>query len=169
MVDNAMEIGLILGAFGIGGEVKVLSLNDEPQRFDKLESVMIVAPGGCGTAYKLENVRVHKGHALLKLKGIENRSDAEALKDRYISVTDDERTVIEVAKVDRDKLIGLNVKTVAGDHLGILEEVIRTGANDVYEVIDGKKSILLPAISDVVKSIDLESGVMVVELLPGLI
>jgi 16S rRNA processing protein RimM len=80
-----------------------------------------------------------------------------------------EHTAAETTRVERGKLIGLEVVTVAGDRLGVLEEVILTGANDVYEVRDGKKSILLPAIAEVIVSVDLDAGRMVVDPLPGLL
>ena len=164
-----MDIGLILDAFGIRGEVKILSLNDEPERFINLESLLIASPDGSQTViYKIEKVRIHKGHALVKFKGIDSRTDAEALKSRYVSLLDGDSTAAENSKVERKLLIGLEVRTVRGDRLGVIEEVILTGANDVYEVRDGNKTVLIPAISDVIKSVDLEARMMVVEPLPGL-
>ena len=164
-----MDIGVILDVFGIKGEVKILSLRDEPGRFLDLEKVTLVKPSGEEVAFRVEEVRIHKDHALVKFEGITSRTDAEALKRCYVRVPDDECTEMEKTQTQREKLQGLEVYTMAGDRLGILEEVILTGANDVYEVRDGEKTILLPAISDVIKCIDLESGRIIVELLPGLI
>jgi 16S rRNA processing protein RimM len=164
-----MDIGLILEAFGIRGEVKVLSLSGEPERFCKLESLEIVSQDRTETGiYRIEKVRVHKGCALVKLEGIDNRTDAEAIEKKYICLADGDCTVVEKSRVERDKLIGLEVTTVNGDRLGVIEEVILTGANDVYEVRDGRRTILIPAIADVIKSVDLETGRMVVDPLPGL-
>ena len=167
-----MEIGLIVGAFGIKGEVRILSLNDEPERFRDLEKLTVVGPDGNGTTYTVEKVRVHKKHALVKFREIADRTASEKLKDLYVRLPEEmgeEMTVAESARVERDRLVGIEVYTVAGVRLGVIEEVIRTGANDVYEVVDGKSSVLLPAISEVIVEVDLENGRMVVDPLPGLL
>jgi 16S rRNA processing protein RimM len=164
-----MEIGLILGAFGIKGEVKILSLTDEPERFLELEALEIAGPDEEKKTYEVIRVRIHKGHAIVLLKGVPDRSAAEALKRSYVHLTGDRLTRAEQSRTDPEQLIGLEVYTGTGEKLGVLEEVIRTGANDVYEVRDGQKSILLPAISEVIKEVDPEHGRMVVDLLPGLL
>jgi len=168
---RTMDIGLILGAFGIKGEVRILSLNDEPERFSELKDVVVVNEGGIETGLEIVKVRLHKKYALVLFKGIDNRTKAENLKGSYVRLLepDGELSRAEEAKVERDRLIGLKVFTKSGEFLGELEEVIRTGANDVYEVSDGKRTVLLPAINDVIKSIDLENGRMVVDPLPGLL
>jgi len=164
-----MDIGLIVGAFGIKGEVRILSSNGEPERFLSLETLVIVRPDGVERACRIEKARVHKTHALVKLEGVADRAAAEELKDSYVRLAGDEFTPAEKARAVREEILGLEVFTRSGDRLGVLEEVIRTGANDVYEVVDGERSILLPAISDVIVEVDLEKGRMVVDPLPGLL
>ena len=165
-----MDIGLILEAFGIKGEVRIMSLHDEPERFCNLECISVASPDRAETdIYKIEKVRIHKGFALVKLEGINSRTEAEGLEKKYVRLVDGDLTSIEKARVENKKLIGLEVVTIDGDRLGVIEEVILTGANDVYEVRDGKKTVLIPAISDVIKSIDLEKRCMVVDPLPGLL
>jgi len=164
-----MDIGLILGAFGIKGEVRILSLNDEPERFLDLENVIVVGPDGDETSCRIEKARVHKRHALVKLERINDRTAAEGMKGCYVRLAGDDLTVAEKARIERDKLIGLEVFTGSGDRLGIIEEVIRTGANDVYEVVDNGRNILLPAVSDVIREVDIENGRMIIDPLPGLL
>ena len=168
---NEMDIGLILGAFGIKGEVRILSLHDEPERFKGLKDVVVVDEDSNVSRMEVGKVRIHKKHALVLFKGITDRDVAESLKGSYVRVEADEASLTEAesASINRERLIGLKVFTKSGDFLGELEEVIRTGANDVYEVSDGGKTVLLPAISDVIVSVDFESGRMVVDPLPGLL
>jgi len=168
---NDMDIGLILGAFGIKGEVRILSLSDEPDRFSSLSEVLLVAEDGEESRLEIGKVRIHKKHALVLFKNISDRTQAEGLKGSYVRLTgdNDSLTESEAASIERDRLIGIKVFTKSGDFLGELEEVIRTGANDVYEVNDGEKRVLLPAISDVIVSVDLDNGRMVVDPLPGLL
>jgi len=163
-----MDIGFILNAFGLKGEVRIRSLRGEPERFLELRSLMIVGAGGTETTYEIERVRIHKGCAVVKLEGVVNRTQAEALRGCYVRAVG-EGEEFEDEEDDLDKLIGLEVFTKTGERLGILEEVIVTGANDVYEVRDGEKSVLLPAIDDVIVSVDFETGRMIVDPLPGLL
>jgi len=164
-----MEIGLITGAFGIKGEVKVLSLNGEPERFVKLKSLIIVKEDGEEALKEISEVRVHQEFALIKFEGIESRSDADRLKSCPVLLIDGDLTEAEEASVYREKLIGMEVFTSDGTRLGVIEEVIETGANDVYDVRDDGESVLLPAIPDVVKETDFDGNRMIVDLLPGLV
>lgn len=164
-----MDIGLILGAFGIKGEVRILSLNDEPERFKGLDELILTQSEKTDLTFTIEKVRVHKKRAIVKFREVKDRTGAEELSGTYVRLTGSELTVTEEARIDTEKLIGLKVITKSGDSLGVLEEVIRTGANDVYGIRNGEKSILLPAISDVIIEIDLEGGRMVVDPLPGLL
>ena len=77
------------------------------------------------------------------------------------------RVHVRQTLVERD-LIGLRVVTDAGEALGTVESIFPTGSNDVYVCRGGSREILLPAIGDVIREIDLEKGVMVVRLLEGL-
>lgn len=171
-MERKIDIGLILGAFGIKGEVRILSLNDEPGRFLDCESLDIFRDEVSVCTCKIEKVRIHQKHALVKFDCVPDRTEAEKLKGCYVRLPSgviDELTPAEEARIEREKLIGLEVFTKSGDRLGVLEEVIRTGANDVYEVNDGVRSVLLPAIGDVILEVDLETGRMVVDPLPGLL
>ena len=164
-----MDIGLILGAFGIKGEVRILSLNDEPERFLDLRELILKGPDITDLRYGIEKVRIHKRHALVKFREVTDRTQAEKLQGAYVRLVGNDKTITEEARTENEKLIGLVVSTTSGECLGVLEEVIQTGANDVYGVRDGEKSILIPAISDVIVEIDLEGRRMVVDPLPGLL
>jgi 16S rRNA processing protein RimM len=168
--ELVMDIGLILGAFGIKGEVRILSLTDEPERFLELKEVILAGPeDGSELKYEIEKVRVHKRNALVKFHEVADRTQAEELEGTYVRLVGSDMTVVEEVHIINEKLIGIEIFTKSGERLGVLEEVIQTGANDVYEVRDGEKSILLPAICEVILEIDLEHGRMVVDPLPGLL
>jgi len=164
-----MDVGVITGAFGIKGEVRILSLYDEPGRFLDCEVLVVTEAEGSESVFKIEKARIHKGHALVKFEGVSDRTQAERLKGCYVKPAGDKLSAREEAQIEREKLIGLEVFDKSGERLGVLEEVIRTGANDVYEIVDGERSVLLPAIRDVILEVDLEAGRMVVDPLPGLL
>jgi 16S rRNA processing protein RimM len=109
---------------------------------------------------------------LLQFAGIGDRTDAESLRGQWIFVPESEAVTLEEDTYFVHDIIGLAVQTVAGEPLGTVTDVLATGANDVYVVAppdDPKREILLPAIEEVVKEINLEQGTMTVELLPGLL
>jgi 16S rRNA processing protein RimM len=161
-----LAVGRIVGAHGVRGEVKVKLLTDFPERF--------VA----GAYFFIENekqprevvaVRPHKGLLLIRFAGIDNRNKTESLLKKYLFIPRDEAAPLGEDEYYEDELLGLQVETVAGQLLGELVEIIWTGANEVYVVKGAQGEILLPAIADVVQSVDLDNGIMRVTLLPGLI
>ncbi|MFH1676556.1 MAG: ribosome maturation factor RimM [bacterium] len=164
-----MDIGLITEPFGIKGEVRIRSFNDEPERFRELERIVVVDKDGAERIYEIETVKVSKNDALVKLDGVLSRNEAEKLKGNFVRLGDGDRTEAENESVFRDAILGIEVYTRDGTRLGVLEEVIRTGANDVYEIRDGEKSVLIPAIDDVIIETNLDSGRMIVDPLPGLL
>ena len=169
MIMQELEIGQIVNTFGIKGIVKVVPFTDDITRFDNLKKVYIKTKKE-KKEYDIEEVKYHKNMVLLKLKGIENPEDAALLKNAYLLV--DRKDAVPLPKnsyyiVD---LLGLEVYTEEGVLLGILEDIYNTGSNDIYVVKDEKgKQILLPAISDVIKNIDIENKKITVHLLNGLI
>ena len=169
MIMQELEIGQIVNTFGIKGIVKVVPFTDDITRFDNLKKVYIKTKKE-KKEYDIEEVKYHKNMVLLKFKGIENPEDAALLKNAYLLV--DRKDAVPLPKnsyyiVD---LLGLEVYTEEGVLLGILEDIYNTGSNDIYVVKDEKgKQILLPAISDVIKNIDIENKKITVHLLNGLI
>ncbi|MBQ2503749.1 MAG: 16S rRNA processing protein RimM, partial [Lachnospiraceae bacterium] len=113
-----------------------------------------------------------KNLVILKFDGINNINDIEQYKKCEMFVTREEAIPLEEGEHYVADLIGLRVITDDGVELGVLEDVLETGANDVFEVRpkeEGKKMILIPAIDDCMGEVDLENGTMEVHLLPGLL
>ena len=153
-----LEIGQIVNTFGIKGMVKVKPFTDDITRFDRLEKV-----------YEIEEVKYHKNMVMIKFKGIENPDDANLLRGSYLLVDRANEEPLEEGVYYIVDLIGLDVYTDEGILLGTLKDIFNTGSNDIYEVKDELgKQILLPAIADVIKEIDLENKKIIVHLLKGL-
>ena len=168
MVD-LLRVGVITSAHGIRGEVNVFPTSDDPERFEKLESV-IVKKGAQETIRRIENVKYFKKMVILKLEGIDDRNAAELLKSNDLMVDREHAQKLEEGEYFIADLIGLKVVTDDGQELGILKDVMETGANDVYIVkTAGGKEILLPVIPDCVLRVDLETGLVEVHLMPGLL
>ncbi|GLV59965.1 ribosome maturation factor RimM [Dictyobacter sp. S3.2.2.5] len=161
-------IGKIVAPFGIRGEVKVFPLSDVPDRFVSLETVYL-APDH--HRLSIVGVRPHKGDMLLlKFKGIDDANAAEKLRQRDIVIP-----LSELAKLPPDSyyqhdILGLRVLRMSGEEVGVITDIWTTGGNDVY-VIKGTQGqqILIPAIKEVIKQIDLIRQVMYIDPMKGLL
>ena len=167
-MQEILEIGQIVGTFGIKGMVKVVPFTDDIKRFDDLKKVYVENKKK-KEEYEIEQVSYHKNMVILKFKGIDKIEDAEKLRDSYLKINREDAVPLEENSYFIVDLIGLDVETQEGNLLGKLEDIYNTGSNDIYVVKDELgKQILLPAISDVIKKVDLESKKIIVHLLKGL-
>jgi len=164
-----LEIGQIVNTFGIKGMVKVKPFTDDTKkRFDNLKKVYIQNKN-TRKEYEIEEVKYHKEMVLIKFKSIENPEDANLLRNNYLVVDRDEEEPLEEGTYYIVDMIGLEVYTDEGEKLGILDDVFNSGSSDIYVVKNELgKQILLPAIEDVIKNIDMEQRKMIVHLVPGL-
>ena len=168
MLPN-LEIGQIVNTFGIKGMVKVKPFTDDIRRFDELKTVY-VEKNSNQTEYEIEEVKYHKDMVLIKFKGIDKVEQAEMLRNSYLTVSRDSVEKLEEGRYYIVDLLGLEVYTDEQILLGTLDDIFNTGSNDIYVVKDKQgKQILLPAIQDVIKQIDIENKKIIVHLLPGLI
>ena len=154
----------MLRAWGIRGDLKIAPFTDRPEDFTQYRSVLV---GPQRKPYEVKSFRPYQGNWLLHLNGVESRNEAEALHGQEILIETAQRPRQEGEFYARE-VIGLKVRTIAGEELGEVVEILVTGANDVYVVKGDRGEILLPARVEVIKNIDVEAGVMTVELLPGL-
>ena len=168
-MDNLLEIGQIVNSYGIKGFLKVVPFTDNVKRFDDLKTIYIEKNKKL-SEIEIEEVKYHKNLVLLKLMGIDDINDTLEFKNCYIKI--DIKDAVELPEdtyfiVD---LIDMDVTTDEGENLGKIVDVFPTGSNDVYVVKDELgKQVLLPAIGDVIKSVDVKNKKMVVHLIEGLI
>lgn len=164
-----LEIGQIVNTFGIKGMVKVKPFTNNIKRFDDLKNVYIKNRKE-KKEYQIEEVKYHKNMVLIKFKGIETPEDANLLRESYLLIDRSKEEPLEDGNYYIVDMIGIKVYSDKGELLGNLEDIFNTGSNDIYVVKDNQgKQILLPAISEVIKQIDIEKRKITVHLLPGLI
>ncbi|MFZ5596300.1 MAG: ribosome maturation factor RimM [Bacillota bacterium] len=155
-----IAVGKIVGTHGNRGLLKVLPLTDYPDRFWDMKSVTLEL-GGKQHTYTVAGVSRHRGHILLGLGEVSDMNGAEKLRGAMIMVARDELTPLPVDSYYIFDIIGLQVYTPEGRRLGVVEDVIRTGANDVYVVnAGGKEQLLIPALKEVVTKVDIGGGRM---------
>lgn len=169
MDNDLLRVGVITQTHGIRGEVKVFPTTDDPLRFKKLKNCII--------AGKRENVNVtvasvkfFKQYVILKFKEFDNINDVEIFTKCDLMVTRDNAVKLEPGEYFICDLIGLTVMTDEGERLGVLKDVLETGANNVYEVLaDNNETYLIPVIEQCILSHDLEKKTVTVHILPGLL
>ena len=164
-----LEIGQIVNTFGIKGMVKVKPFTDDIRRFDRLEKVYIKKQNE-KKEYQIEEVKYHKEMVLIKFKGIDNIDAANLLKNSYLIVDREKEEPLEEGRYYIVDMLGIDVYTEEGNLLGKLDDIYNTGSNDIYVVKDELgKQVLLPALKEVIKQVDIENRKMVVHLISGLI
>lgn len=164
MTEDFYAVGLVAGPLGLRGELKVEVLTDFPQRL-KPGALVFLA----GAPYRIERSRASGQRVILKLSGIETRDQAEALRGLYLEVPESALTPLPEGQFYQHQIIGLEVRTTGGMALGHVAEILRTGSNDVYVARREGKELLIPAIADVVKEIDVAAGRMTIVAIPGLL
>lgn len=165
MKDDLLEIGKIVNTHGIRGEVKIQPWCDEPELFDELEYLFIE-----GEKYNIVRNRFHKTCQIVQLENVNNIDDAERFKNKIVYINRDALELPEGRYYIAD-IEGLTVKEQNGRILGVVDEIIKTGSNDVYSLKDtfNKKPVLIPVIEGVVLETNIGGGYIVVKLPKGLI
>lgn len=165
-------IGEILRPHGILGELRMRVLTHHPEHLPQLKQIYLAkSPDAIQvTAYYLERVRMNQEYALLKLRGVDNRDQADVLRQLFALVTIDDAVPLDEGEHYLYELIGIEVCTETGETLGALKEVLETGANDVYLINSSHYGeVLIPATSNTILSIDVSAKKMIVRLPEGLL
>ncbi|MFR1834284.1 MAG: ribosome maturation factor RimM [Lachnospiraceae bacterium] len=168
-MEELLRVGIISSTHGVRGEVKVYPTTDDPERFLDLDEVLLDA-GREQIVLKITNVKFFKNMVILKFKGYDSINDIEKYKGRDLLIRRDQAVDLDEDEYFITDLVGLQVVTDEGVNLGVLKEVMPTGANDVYIVQqENGKELLIPAIKECILDVDLEQGIMKIHLMDGLL
>lgn len=167
-MTDEFVIGYITSTHGVHGEVKVFPATDDVKRFKKLKEVTVHTRSGDRLLH-IRSVKFFKKFVILGFEEFDNVDDVYALKQASLTVDREHAVSLKKDEYFIADLIGLKCITDEDKELGVIKDVLQTGANDVYVIAAGEKEILIPAIKDCVKEIDVESGIIKVHLLEGLI
>lgn len=167
MPRDFITIGRVIRPHGMDGTLKVFPLTDFPERFKLLKEVFLVK--GFSRKLSINKLRFHKGCILLTLKGCSDRTTAEEWRNAEVAIDSKDLWPLGEGEYYHFQIEGLKVFSEDGEYLGEVKQIVSTGSNDVYVVGSGEKELLLPAIKEVIRSIDLVKGEMIVHLLEGLI
>lgn len=168
-MEDLLQVGIITSTHGIRGEVKVFPTTDDVRRFAELKEV-IADNGKNKITLEIEGVKFFKQFAILKFKGIDDINDVEKYRKCSLLVTRQNAVKCEENEYFIADLLGMHVVDEENNRLGILEDVMETGANDVYIVkMEDGRELLIPAIRQCILNIDMESHIIRVHLLEGLL
>ncbi len=158
--DGRIVIGRVGAAHGIHGDLRIIPLTDFPERFSALREVMVG-----DELLHVAHVKPQGKNFLMRFREYTVREEAQRLTGRLLTVAREEAAPLDEGEYYVFDIIGLTVYDEEDNELGSVENVLRTGSNDVYAVRseDGRE-LLIPALRAVVQSIDVPSGRMTVRL-----
>ncbi len=163
---DTVPVGRVVGVHGIRGELKLVPYSGE---YDFPWRVVFVTFKGQKRTCTVSSTRTHKKVILVKLDGIDTRTDAESLVGAELSILKKDLPELPEGEYYYHDLEGMGVWTEDGEYLGRIIHILSTGSNDVYEITGPRGEILIPAIKDVVVEVDVERKRMTVRLLEGLL
>jgi 16S rRNA processing protein RimM len=171
-MEKWFNVGKIVNTQGIKGEVRVISTTDFPEeRYKKGNVLFLFLPKNeTPIQVTIKSHRRHKNFDLLLFEGYENINDAEKFRDGILKVPESQLGKLEEGEFYFHEIIGCLVFTKNGEEVGKITEVLTPGANDVW-VVEGKdgKEILIPYIDDVVKKVDTNEKIILIDPLEGLL
>lgn len=172
MSESLLTIGKIVNTHGIRGELKVLLSTDFPEvRFAANNELVIVnAETKQQIKVTVEQARPSKQTYIVKFKEYGNINEVEKYKGCDLKVTKEQTIELPENEYYFHEIIGCRVVTDEGEELGIIDEILRPGANDVWVVkTPARKQILLPVIDDVVLDVNVKGKLVKVHLMEGLL
>ena len=166
------NVGKIVNTHGIWGEVRVISTTDfADERYEVgSELGLFKADGSKPINVKVASHRKHKNFDLLTFEGYTLLKDVEVFRDAVLKVSEKHLSNLEENEFYYHEIIGCSVESLEGEVIGTVTEIIQTGANDVWAVQPVKgKTHYIPYIEDVVKTVDIASKKITIDVLDGLL
>ncbi len=166
-MEDYLMVGVIANTHGVRGEVKVYPTTDDVNRFKKLKEIYM---GDEKAPLHIQSVKFQKNMVILGFKEFTTLNEVEGLRNKELFVDRAHAVKLQKDEYFISDLIGMEVVTDEGKTLGEVQDVLQTGANDVYVVktTDGKE-VLLPAIKECVLNVDMNERVMSVHIMEGLL
>ena len=166
-----LAVGRILGAHGLLGEVRVESHTDFDSRFTAGSQLLL---GEKLTLTSIATSRPHMGIFLLRFSEVTDRFAAEALLNEWLYIPEEAAMDLDEDSFWVHDIIGLKVQTEAQRNLGEVVDVLFTGANQVYILrpapgVNRDRELLIPALAEVIRAVDLEAATVTIRLLPGIL
>lgn len=168
MSERLVPFGEIVATHGIAGWLRLRLYNLHTTTLSSTQEIFL-EKAGVRTAHFLEMTKGHKGHLLVKLRGIGRINEAKMLIGSILSVIESAMQPLEPGQYYYYQVIGLNVFDTNGGWLGTLTRIWSKKGGDLYVVTGTSKEYLIPAVKEVVEKIDFSEGKMIINPPPGLL
>lgn len=160
-MDKEIIIGKIVAPHGVRGDIRIMPLTEKPDLFLELDYLLLEG----GKKLTVKSARFHKRMVLVTTKEITTMNDAELLRDKYIYIKAEDLPELEEDEFYVADLVGIPVYDLEGKQIGTFKDSLSTGSNDVYVIaVPGAKDILVPALKEYFKEINLAEKRIVVQL-----
>ena len=157
--SDLVLVGRVVKPQGRRGEVAVLPFSDRPDRFPTLRRAFVEAPGGEARELRVLRCWPHKGRFVLEIEGVSSIDEAEKLRGLELRIAEEELAALPEGSFYHHQLKGLRVEDETGVEIGVVDDVMETGAETRVLVVRGPEGeTLLPLASGFVKAIDLAHG-----------
>ncbi len=168
-MNSYLKVGIITQTHGIRGEVKVFPTTDDPMRFKKLKEILLDYKGEY-INLEISGVKLFKQYVILKFKDIDDINEVEKYKGSELFVTRQNAVKLKKDEYFIADLIGIKAISDDNKYEGIINDVLQTGANDVYEVsLSNGKIVYLPAIKECIIDVNIENSLLTFHMMNGLI
>ncbi|MFZ1978657.1 MAG: ribosome maturation factor RimM [Bacteroidota bacterium] len=164
-----IAIGKIAKPVGIRGELKIIPLTDDLNRFLNLRTVMTGTAAEQAVERLIVRVRISAQHIVAALEGVSSVEEAEVLRNDFVFIPEEQKKLPGKGRYLIDRIIGCAVAGEDGASIGILTDVLKLPANDVWVVRSGEKEFLIPAVKEFVESVDEERKRIVIHVIKGLL
>jgi 16S rRNA processing protein RimM len=164
-VEPTVVVGRVTKVHGLRGEVAIQVFSDNPDRFAPDSQVFLED----GRALTIAAAREHGGRLLVTFAEVQDRAVAESLRGRSLVVPESMLPPLPAGEYWPHQLVGCKVVTESGRHLGTVAEVVPNPANDLWVAVDAEGTeTLVPALKDVIVSVDVAAHEILVRDVPGL-
>ncbi len=164
-----IALGRLVTTHGVRGELRLLPYAFPCHTLRKGLTVWVQEKTGPGRSYTVTSVRPHAPGVLVKLQGVDSLAQAQALREAIVSVEETQLAPLREGEFYYCQVIGLKVRTQAGEELGTIVQVFFSGGHDVWVVRRGKEEYLIPVTEEIVRSIDIPRGQAIIEPIAGLL
>lgn len=168
--DGFLRVGYIAGSHGLHGALRVRTDDPGSTTLGAVGRMFVESAAGDRREFKvLGSSALSAGNQRVVLEGIGDADAAEALRGGAVMVAAADLPPLGAGEFYYFQLAGAEVMLTDGRRLGTIEDIMSTGAHDVWVVRDGAREVLVPVISDVVKAMDLAARRVTIEAVPGLL
>jgi 16S rRNA processing protein RimM len=166
---DLIAIGRISKPIGTQGEVKILPLTDDKQRFAGLQSVWVGHDATRVEQRDIRAVRIDAKQVVVSLNGIETPHEAKEFRNKYLFVPKEQTIKLRTGSYFMDEVIGCEVVTEEQMNVGIVADLLSLPANDVWVIRNGTKEFLIPAVKAIIRKVDVKMKRITIHALEGLL